>query len=336
LILNRKASVSLKTDIDNPIMIKMNELKYYLYYLDNKILLDPESCYSIGRDDGNAIQLPDQTASRKHARIIWKDGHFVIEDLDSTNGVFINGRKSANQILYDGDHIVIGTFYLVYREYEKDNDEKSDFESSLTDTILIEHQISQLLKSISDKKIREKVIDLKISMNNVKSKLDKLANRDRLTKLYNRRYFDEELKKEFERAERYKFSISLFMIDIDDFKKINDTYGHQKGDLVLSGISSIIAAKIRLNDLAARYGGEEFVVIIPEISSGNSLNIAEKIRKQIESDSLKKTGIKVTVSIGSATKKKNDTPESLIKKADKALYEAKKSGKNRVISFDKT
>jgi diguanylate cyclase (GGDEF)-like protein len=310
----------------------MAEIKRYLYYMDNKLLLKPDRTYGIGRDSENVIQLPDQTTSRHHARIYWKDKHFTIEDLDSTNGMVINGRKTESHVLFDGDHIAIGTFNLVYIEYDAQCEEDSGPDDSLSDTILIENQISQLLKSITDKQTREKLLELKMSMNRMVTKLDRLANRDRLTKLYNRRYFDEELDKEFERSARYKYSISLFMIDIDNFKKINDTYGHQKGDQVLSSIAAIVTGKMRLNDLVARYGGEEFVVILPEASSDNSANIAEKIRRQIETDSKEKTGLQVTVSIGCASRNKNDTPESLIKKADKALYEAKKNGKNRVVT----
>jgi diguanylate cyclase (GGDEF)-like protein len=310
---------------------KMSNLKYYLYYLDKKIPLNPDITYTIGRDTKNLIQLPGQLISRHHAKIYWQDKHFIIEDTNSTNGIFINGQKSDKSILYDGDHIVIGTFYLVYREYDIQYSDEMEFDDTLTDTLLIEHQIADLLKSISDIQIKDKLLNLKKIMNNVKTKLDRLANRDRLTKLFNRRHFDEELKREFERAVRYKFSISLFMIDIDDFKKINDTYGHQKGDQVLTIVASIISENSRINDLVARYGGEEIVVVIPEMSSDNSMYIAEKIRNRVEKLAKERCGIQVTISIGGASSKKNDTPQSLIKKADRALYEAKKRGKNRVI-----
>jgi diguanylate cyclase (GGDEF)-like protein len=309
----------------------MNNLKYSLYYLDNKIFLEPDKIYTIGRESDNIIQLPDQTASRKHAHILWQDGHFVIEDTNSTNGVFVNGEKCEKQILFDGDHITIGTFYLVYKEDNSDELDRTDMDYALTDTLVIEHQVAELLKSISDKKIQDKVINLKQSINKTKSKLDKLANRDRLTKLYNRRYFDEEIEKELERAVRYKYSLSLFMIDIDFFKKINDTYGHQKGDQVLAVVSSIISENTRLNDIVARYGGEEIVVLIPEMVSDNAMYLAEKIRSRVETETSKRIAILVTVSIGGAFYKTNDSSTNLIKKADDALYEAKKRGRNRVI-----
>lgn len=121
------------------------------------------------------------------------------------------------------------------------------------------------------------------------------------------------------------------MIDIDHFKNINDTYGHQKGDHVLTAVSSIITENMRINDLVARYGGEEIVVVIPEMESNNSPFIAEKIRNRIEIETIKRTGIQVTISIGGAFYKKNDNTENLIRKADKALYEAKKRGRNRVV-----
>jgi diguanylate cyclase (GGDEF)-like protein len=309
----------------------MSKLKYYLYYLDNKILLEPDKIYDIGRESDNIIQLPGQSISRKHAQVLWQDGHFVIEDTNSTNGVFVNGEKCEKKILFDGDHITIGTFYLVYKEHNTDESDKADMDYTLTDTLMIEHQVAELLKSIADKKIQDKVINLKQCINIAKSKLDELANRDRLTRLYNRRYFDEEIEKELERAVRYNYSLSLFMIDIDFFKKINDTYGHQKGDKVLTVVSSIILENTRMNDIVARYGGEEIVVLIPEMGSNDSMYIAEKIRSKVESETIKQINIPVTVSIGGAFYKTKDSSTKLIKKADNALYEAKKRGRNKVV-----
>jgi diguanylate cyclase (GGDEF)-like protein len=309
----------------------MKNLKYCIYYLDTKILLKPEKTYSIGRDKSNEIKLPGFATSRKHARLLWQDEHFVIEDAKSTNGLFVNGQKCDKHVLFDGDHINIGTFYLVYKEYDPKRADPSDLDYALSDTLIIEHQIAELLKSISDRKIQEKLINLKMYINKFKNKLDKLANRDRLTRLYNRRYFDEEFIKELERSARYKYSLSLFMIDLDDFKKINDAFGHQKGDHVLSAAASIISENTRLNDLVARYGGEEIVVVIPEIDPNNAVLIAEKIRGCIEKESAKRIGIKLTASIGGAFKTAEDSGESLISKADNALYEAKKRGKNRVV-----
>ncbi len=312
----------------------MASMKYSLFYMDQKIPLEPGSICTIGRDKKNSIQLPGKIISREHARIFWEDGHFVIEDLNSRNGLFVNGQKSDRHTLFDTDHIVIGTFFIIYKEYESGDSCDAENENAITDTLLLECRMAELLKIINDSAVREKLLDIKHIMNNIKARLDRLANRDRLTKLYNRRHFDEELKKEFERSARYDYSISLFMIDIDDFKKINDTYGHQKGDLVLSAVSAIISENTRLNDIVARYGGEEIVVVIPEMSSDNSMNIAEKIRNRIEKLIPARTGINVTVSIGGASNKKNDTTESLIKKADRALYEAKKRGKNRVVIYN--
>ena len=309
----------------------MTELKYYLYYLDTKLNLEPESIYTIGRDKDNIIQLPGLTTSRKHARILWEDMHFLIEDTKSTNGIFINGQKCNRHVLFDGDHITIGTFFLVYKEYDAKGLNVDNFDYTLTDTLIIEHQIADLLKDISDKNIQEKLINLKMHFNRFKSKLDRLANRDRLTRLYNRRYFDEEFRKEIERSARYRYSIALLMIDIDNFKKINDTYGHQKGDQVLSVVASIISESLRLNDLVARYGGEEIVVLIPQAESAKLLQIAEKIRIRVENETIERLGLMVTVSIGCAYSSADAGGDSLIKVADEALYEAKDSGKNKVV-----
>lgn len=158
-----------------------------------------------------------------------------------------------------------------------------------------------------------------------------MAHIDRLTLLYNRRYFDDAISREVERARRYSQPLCLLLLDIDFFKKVNDVHGHQKGDMVLSEIASIISDNIRMNDIAARYGGEEVVVILPETSLENSLTAAEKLRVSIEKESLVRTGLEITVSIGAAEFKAVDhAVQDLISRTDAALYNAKDNGRNRV------
>ncbi|MBN1524309.1 MAG: GGDEF domain-containing protein [Spirochaetales bacterium] len=298
------------------------------------MVLDPDIVYTLGRSRDNLVLLPGQTVSRRHAEISWDKKHFVLRDLGSTNGMIVNGKQCFTHALFDGDHIEIGTLFLVYKEYDEKKSEEADFDRELTDTLMIEHQIAELLESVSERQVHEKIIRLKKTINNAKTKMNQLANRDRLTRLYNRRFFDEELQKEIERAKRYGYILSLFMIDIDHFKQVNDGHGHQKGDQVLAAVSSIIRKHTRVNDLVARYGGEEIAVVIPEMKSDNSVQIAEKIRFMVERDSEAKAGIPVTVSIGVSFHAGNDSPDRLIKKADKALYEAKRRGRNRVIVYN--
>lgn len=159
---------------------------------------------------------------------------------------------------------------------------------------------------------------------------------DGLTRLYVHRFFDLNLKSEIKRAERFKLNFSLLMMDIDHFKTFNDEYGHQGGDVVLQGVSSLIKNSIRSVDIAARYGGEEISVILPETDIAGALNIAEKIRSGIEKSVFHHDGndMKVTISIGASqwTPARPLTAEAMVKEADKALYRAKNNGRNRVES----
>ncbi|OGI23121.1 MAG: hypothetical protein A2287_02445 [Candidatus Melainabacteria bacterium RIFOXYA12_FULL_32_12] len=156
---------------------------------------------------------------------------------------------------------------------------------------------------------------------------------DGLTGLYNRRYFQQALDREFARAKRYGTDLSLAMFDIDHFKKLNDTYGHQFGDKILAEVAKIIKSSLRRTDYVTRYGGEEFVVILPETSLERTAIPIERLRKRIEQEDFRygDTPVRVTVSIGIA----NLTPsvvteKDLLKRADMALYTAKDNGRNRI------
>lgn len=179
-----------------------------------------------------------------------------------------------------------------------------------------------------------------------------LAVLDRLTKIYNHAYFEGRLEQEIVRSNRYKYPVSVLMIDIDHFKLINDTYGHQQGDTILKEVARIIKSNIRSVDLCARYGGEEFAVILPETDitnvskrdeitvageAGGAVAKAENLRKIIEQAKIfspEGAPIKLTVSIGVGVKRfpggENITKEALIKDADEQLYSAKEKGRNRV------
>ena len=152
---------------------------------------------------------------------------------------------------------------------------------------------------------------------------------DYLTKLYNRRYYDEILEKEIYRAKRYKHSLSLLILDIDHFKSINDTYGHDAGDIVLKEFSKLLINNIRISDIASRIGGEEFTIIVPNDKREETFLFAQKIRKLVENHHFSKVG-KITVSIGISSYEVEDTPQILFVKADKALYSSKQNGRNRV------
>ncbi len=159
----------------------------------------------------------------------------------------------------------------------------------------------------------------------------KMSTRDFLTGAYNRRKFEELLTLEMERAERYQHPLSIAMLDIDDFKTVNDTYGHQAGDGVLQELARLVARHIRGVDYLARYGGEEFVVLAPETDLAGMHRIAEKLRQAVEAHAFQRQN-RITISLGVAQFGPEDTPAAFIKKADAALYRAKAKGKNKVES----
>ncbi len=166
-----------------------------------------------------------------------------------------------------------------------------------------------------------------------------LSIRDGLTNAFNHRYFQEKLSDELKRAQRTAAPFSLIMLDIDNFKKFNDEFGHQMGDNVLKHLSETVQKTLREIDVFARYGGEEFIIILPETDHEGASHVAEKIRELVEIRPLiaKDKQYVVTVSIGCATFPDNGTDkDSLIHAADKALYDAKKSGRNCVRAALKT
>jgi two-component system, cell cycle response regulator len=162
-----------------------------------------------------------------------------------------------------------------------------------------------------------------------------LAITDGLTRIYNHRFFQELFEKEFTRSDRYNTVFSLIMIDIDHFKKINDTYGHLCGDEILKSLASLVKSCLRTMDIVARYGGEEFAILLPETGGAEALQTAERIRRAVEENTFMGTdqGLNVTVSLGVATYPSPLVSDraDIIAKADGALYEAKEGGRNKAI-----
>ena len=159
---------------------------------------------------------------------------------------------------------------------------------------------------------------------------------DSLTGLKNRRYFDQRLYEEVAHSKRYRLPLSLLLIDVDHFKKVNDTYGHTIGDEVLKSLSQIIMDMLRDSDVVARYGGEEIVVITPNTDKAEAVRLAERIQKVVNKSTMSTIDttqelVQITISVGVASLGLVVLDkEGLIEEADKALYEAKKLGRNRV------
>lgn len=168
-----------------------------------------------------------------------------------------------------------------------------------------------------------------------------LATTDPLTKLYNRNYFLSRFEEEFKKSVRYKISISCILLDIDHFKKINDTYGHQIGDKILVGLSEILRINSRNIDIIGRYGGEEFIIILPQVDDQSSYKLSERLRNIVKEHvfNIQNHKIKMTISLGISTFPKNKVNDykELIRLADDALYEAKRTGRDKtVISSENT
>ncbi|MGO9838890.1 MAG: diguanylate cyclase [Polyangiaceae bacterium] len=162
----------------------------------------------------------------------------------------------------------------------------------------------------------------------------RLMTVDGLTQAYNRRYFNEALEREFNRAQRYQRVLSLIAFDIDHFKKVNDTHGHLAGDNVLRQLAIAVKTRLRREDVFARTGGEEFGVLLPEIPLEGAMKTAEKVRRIVETMLVKHEQIEIqcTVSLGvTALEGGEASGEDLYKRADERLYEAKQAGRNRVV-----
>ncbi len=207
----------------------------------------------------------------------------------------------------------------------------------------IKQEVSNIREVVKEKQAQDikKIQRLSVRVNTLNNELEKAQSeslKDGLTGIYNRKAFDIELTGLIEENITGKRSFSLLMLDIDDFKTINDTYGHQTGDRVLVTLAHKFQENIRKGDMTARYGGEEFAIIFPGASHNNALKKAKKICKVINSTRFSENNtqdsepLSLSVSIGVSSYKKNDTAATVTERADKALYAAKHAGKNRVVS----
>jgi len=161
------------------------------------------------------------------------------------------------------------------------------------------------------------------------------AERDSLTGLANRRVLDERLEEELDRSRRYGTHLSLILVDIDNFKSVNDRYGHQCGDDVLRGVAPVFGNSLRELDLAGRFGGEEFALVLPGTPVASALRVAEQIRRALAKVTVVGPGgelVGVTASFGAAEFPANTSVGSLVEAADRALYQAKRDGKDRVVA----
>ena len=201
----------------------------------------------------------------------------------------------------------------------------------LTETRRMQDANSQLERKL--KASREDIAALQRDLDDVRRE----AMLDPLTKIFNRKYFDEGMIKAIVRAADGGGPLSLILLDIDEFKRFNDTWGHQTGDQVLRLVAMTLKSNIKGKDIAARYGGEEFAAILPQTDLEGAVIVADNIRRAIQAKELLKRSTneklgRITASFGVAAFRPGDTPSTLIERADRCLYAAKHAGRNKVLS----
>ncbi len=192
------------------------------------------------------------------------------------------------------------------------------------------HHIAIIIYDVTDIASNRKALE------NANNELEKLSRTDMLTQLNNRGFWEECLSQEFSRFQRYQTTCSVVMFDIDHFKKVNDTYGHQAGDEAIRQVSRVLRENLRKTDIAGRYGGEEFGVILGNTDAENAIIFCERVRNQVQAVVVKHEGqeIKFTVSLGiSQASMDTDNYKTWLEQADQALYAAKQGGRNQTIVY---
>lgn len=256
----------------------------------------------------NIIRHPDMP--REAFKKLWD----TIKAKKSWQGVVTNMKKDGGQYIVDTTVIPI-----------------LDIDGDVVEYIAIRHDITELeetkqqLRNIN-KAMKNKVDEL-YSMTNT---LEQKAYKDNLTGINNRENFEDIFSIEIANAKQNNLPLSLIIFDVDHFKIVNDTYGHQAGDIILIDLVKLVADHIKNGDVFARWGGEEFVILTPLTEITGATNLAENLRKLVQSHPFGYVGNEITLSFGIAQLSGEDTKKTLFEKADGALYEAKKNGRNRV------
>ncbi len=298
--------------------------------IDTSILIvedDPAIRNSIHEFIGMAGYKSFETSSAEEALEILKTNtiHLVITDIRLPG---MNGLELTDLIKnsYDTDVIVMTAYIGDYSYEEAISKGASDFVSK---PIRFEELLLRLRRVLRERNItKERALML--------ARLQDLAITDGLTKLYNSRYFYKQLDSEVNRAKRYNHPLTLLFMDIDYFKRYNDTYGHLEGDKVLAGIGKVIKSCLRKMDTAYRYGGEEFTVILPETNRGKVMTVAKRIKDAMENEKFSpqsEKSISITISIGATEYCPGERISTLVQRADKAMYLSKQRGRNQISTL---
>jgi diguanylate cyclase (GGDEF)-like protein len=267
-------------------------------------------------------------------------------NLDLLRGVALGGKRSAElQLLLDSQSTGKADYQALALAVADLS--AADEEARQTFDMLHEHQQRMEKALLRPVGIKSAALDL---LENVEQalkveggtrqpsywQLEQMAFRDQLTGLRNFRFFSNRLPEELQRAKRYRHQLSLIMVDIDHFKKFNDTHGHQAGNVALNHLAGILSHTVRETDIVARYGGEEFALILPETTKRLAHEMAARVRASVEASRvvLGENHHRITISLGVATFPRDcSTSEALTDCADKALYASKQAGRNRVSLY---
>lgn len=298
--------------------------------------------YELAQSNIGRIRIVDQPIERKYSRIAVKKGNQALLDLINAGLREIKADSTMNDIIHDWK----GKKVLYFTE-EMMVDMALNISIAIIIIILLigfflvdkYKKLSKKLELKVDKRSKELQQANKL-LKEANMELERISMIDKLTNLYNRRYFDTYFERAWKIAKRDSLPLALIMIDIDKFKNFNDTYGHLAGDKCLESIANQIKKIVkRPGDFVARFGGEEFIVLLPNTPIGGAIILAEEIREEVENLRNHYEGIetRVTISLGVAViiPDSSTNPDDLISAADKALYKAKETGRNRVVSYTK-
>jgi len=281
------------------------------------------------------ILIIDDTPSNIDILLEFLDEKFtVFASTNGQDGLEILENEEIDLVLLDIMMPEMDGFQVAQKIREKNDRVPIIFITAKTGDTDIEKAYSVGGNDYITKPFREKEvlarIKLHLKLREYEKELEKLAFYDSLTKLYNRRYFDEIIPKLLKIAKRNHKIISIIMLDIDFFKKVNDNYGHLTGDKILQFLSSKLLSLTRESDIVIRFGGEEFIILLPNTEIAGAKKLAEKIRKEIENSVVTTENIKFTISLGVTEIQMGEKTNKFLKRVDDSLYEAKNSGRNKV------
>ena len=253
----------------------------------------------LGRGDQAVIQLRDEGISRRHATLRVHGAEAEVTDLGSQNGTWLNGKRTAASRLADGDRLQLGAATILQFVHADELEARFQLEVAVG------------------------------------------ALQDPLTGLYNRRHLEDRLASELSGALRHGRALSVLLVDVDHFKAVNDRHGHLAGDEALRMLALALRSAVRREDVLARYGGEEFVVLARETGLEGARQLGERIRAAVERARVRYEGVElsltvsvgVTVAAGPGPYEAGRSERELIDAADRALYEAKGQGRNRVVAL---